>query len=295
MERYRNSITHWEIWNEPDNPQFWKPAPDPIAYARVLSATSAEISLVAPEANILLGGINPYDTAFLRTIAEAGAWWSFDILNIHPYVDPATPEDNGGMAGTAMANMQSVMNWAGQKPVWVTEYGWSARPSDRDPAGSTTEDEQASYLVRGAALLRAAGVQRILWYSIKDEVHNGYGLLRFASNYDDYNDPRPALTAFRVLNQRLTGATFERYRYDFQVVGEHGNTGQQNVYVLRFVRGGETIDVVWSLVPGVILLTADQPQARLFNRDGFDWTVQAEGNRLRLYVGQTPLYVVQPR
>ena len=34
--RYKNVIHYWEVWNEPDNAMFWKPAPDPAAYAIIL-------------------------------------------------------------------------------------------------------------------------------------------------------------------------------------------------------------------------------------------------------------------
>src|SRR5262245_38564383 len=33
--RYRRYVHHWEIWNEPDHKFFWRPQPDPAAYARL--------------------------------------------------------------------------------------------------------------------------------------------------------------------------------------------------------------------------------------------------------------------
>jgi polysaccharide biosynthesis protein PslG len=286
VTRYRYRIVHWEIWNEPDNPQFWKPQPDPFAYAQLLSTVSPVISAAAPETNILLGGINPFEISFLRTIAEVGAWWTFDILNIHPYVDPGTPESGGEIGVAAIANLQQVTNWAGGKPIWVTEYGWSARPSDRDPAGSITEEDQANYMVRAAVLLRAAGVERVLWYSIKDEVHNGYGVLRFGRNYDDYSEPRPSYTAFVALNRNLAGATFERRLDEVRLLSG------ERVYALRFRRGGAAIDVLWALTPSVVDLPSPGADARVVNRSGNAWGVSAESGALRLYPDASPIYVV---
>lgn len=288
-KRYRGRVTHWEVWNEPDNPQFWKPHPDPLDYAQVLSAVYLAIKSEVPEANILLGGINPFDTHFLRTIGEVGAWWAFDILNIHPYVDPAMPEDNGEIGASAIGNMRMLMDRFGEKPIWVTEFGWSSRPTDRDPTGSTDEQEQADFLVRGAVLLRAAGAQRILWYSMKDEVNNGYGMLRFGRAYDDYSEPRPAYTAFTVLNNQLAGATFER-RLDEVAV-----TNTVRLYALRFVRDTETIDVIWSLTPTKIEIPTRSRGATVFNRDGNQWWVPAAGRKLTLYPDQRPIYVRQSR
>jgi hypothetical protein len=289
VERYGSRIVHWEIWNEPDNPQFWLPQPDPFAYANLISIVSAEITQISPQANVLLGGINPYHPGFLQAIAELGAWWAFDIINIHPYVDPAEPEINGGIGESAMRNVRAIMSWAGEKPVWVTEFGWSATPSDNDPAGSISEEEQANYLVRGAVLLHAAGAQRVLWYSIKDEVHNGYGMLRFASNYDDYSQPRPSYTAFSNLNRQLVGAWFERQLHEITVDGDAW------VFALRFVQEPATVDVVWSPTPTVILLPTHNTGVEVVDRDGNTWWVNAESGVVRLYVGPSPLYVRQLR
>lgn len=290
VKRYRYKVLHWEIWNEPDNPQFWLPHPDPVAYAQLLSTVYMRVKEVAPEVNILMGGINPFDSTFLRTIAEIGAWWSFDIINIHPYVDPAMPEDNGGIGHSAMEHILSVMNRAGSKPVWVTEYGWSSKPSDRDPVGIVNEHDQANYLVRGAVLLRAAGAQRILWYSMKDEQHNGYGMMRFAQAYDDYSQPRPSYNAFSNLNQQLAGAGFKRPLHEVIKIDETAE-----VYALRFSHEQETIDVIWSLQPTMILLPTPHASAQVFNRDGAAWQVEAESGMLHLFPDDSPLYVRQPR
>jgi hypothetical protein len=285
VERYRYRIVHWEIWNEPDNPQFWLPQPDPVAYATLLSRVYPVISEVAPEANVLIGGLNPFDTRFLRTIAEIGAWWAFDIINIHPYVDPVAPEANGGIGESARANIEQISSWAGHKPIWVTEFGWTTRPTDR--VSGITEEEQANYLVRGSVLLRAAGMERVLVYAIKDEVQNGYGLLRFANAYDDYSEPRAAFTAFTALNQQLGGAAFERRLNDVTVVQG------KDVYAYRFTRGYETIDVIWSPKPSTIKLPTNQAGATIYNRNGDRWEISAETGALTLYPDANPIYVRQ--
>lgn len=287
IERYRYRIVHWEIWNEPDNPQFWWPQPDPVAYAQLLRTVYTRVAGVAPEVNILLGGVNPFNPAYLQALAENDAWWAFDILNIHPYVDPAMPEEQGEIGQSAIASVRHVTAWAGDKPIWVTEYGWSSRPSDRDPAGSISEDDQANYLVRGAVLLVEAGAQRVLWYSMKDEVQNGYGMMRFAKAYDDYSESRPALAAFATLSHQLADATFERRLHEMVVIAG------ESVYALRFRRGAETIDVLWSLTPSIVLLPTNQMEVAVINRDGNRWFVPAEGGMVRLYPDQRPIYVYQ--
>jgi hypothetical protein len=205
-KRYGRYVHHWEVWNEPDNQLFWKPAPDPKAYADALIRVSTAIRRAAPDAQVLLGGVNPFDTTFLKQVAEAGAWKSFDILAIHPYVDPATPE--AGNLPAAADSVRALADEYGEKPIWATEVGWSSGRGDRDSAGVTDEQAQAAMLVRAMLWLWRSGVEKIFWYTLKDDPGNPYGLFAAASGYDDFSRPKPAYYALQTLNRELAGAKF---------------------------------------------------------------------------------------
>jgi hypothetical protein len=161
-------IQYWEVWNEPENPIYW-PNPDSAAYTTLLKAVSQAIREENPQARIISGGIVPTHVEFLRGIHTHGGWESFDIVGIHPYVDPHTPET--GQIGNSgdVGKILSMVNELGAKPVWGTEFGWSTGPADRLAGGGSpaTPEQQANYLVRGAALLRAAGVERVSGTSSK--------------------------------------------------------------------------------------------------------------------------------
>lgn len=214
VTRYRRYINHWEIWNEPDHPIFWRPAPDPAAYTAMLIKAARVIREVDPEAQVLIGGVNPFDTTFLRSVAEYGGWDSFDILAIHPYVNPYSPED--GNLAAAADGVRALGRQYGEKPLWVTELGWASGPSDRDAAGRADEQLQASYLVRSMLLLWEAGVERIFWYSFKDDPGNPYGLIALGTGRTDYGPRKPAFDALRTLNQQLAGATYVARRDLFE-------------------------------------------------------------------------------
>jgi polysaccharide biosynthesis protein PslG len=205
-QRYGRYIHHWEIWNEPDNPLFWKPTPDPAAYATLLKLASAAIHRADRNAQVLLGGVNPFNTEFLRGVAATGAWDSFEILAIHPYVDPATPEDGNLIA--AADGVWTLTTQLGAKPIWVTEIGWASGQSDHDSIGVSDEQIQANNLVRGLLLLWRAGVERIFWYTLKDDPGNPYGLVDLGTGSADYSRLKPAFHAFQTLNHQLAGAEF---------------------------------------------------------------------------------------
>ena len=204
--RYRGLVKAWEIWNEPENPALWQPAPDPALYARFLIKASAAIRAVDPGVTILSGGVVPFNLDFLNRVAAEGAWDAFDAISVHPYVDPYTPE-GGQIEMAGMENVARLAERYGRKPIWVTEYGWSTGPCERDPQGLTDEEEQADFLVRGAVLLRGAGAERVLWYNFKDHPQQPcYGVVRGGDREDDYRFLKPSATALRVLSEQVGAA-----------------------------------------------------------------------------------------
>ena len=46
-----------EVWNEPDNPTFWAPAPDPTRYAQLYQQTRDTVSATSPGIRVLIGGL----------------------------------------------------------------------------------------------------------------------------------------------------------------------------------------------------------------------------------------------
>jgi polysaccharide biosynthesis protein PslG len=209
VRRYKGSVRHWEIWNEPDNPIYWSGRPDPQAYAQLLRVAHDTIKGIDPGAKVLIGGVSPFDLAYLEGIARAGAWNAFDILAIHPYVDPASPEQ-GQIGPSGVGGVRALLNRHGPKPIWATEFGWESGASPRNPGGRNDEDAQASFMVRGyIQLLAEQGMERAFWYTMHDDRDSSFGLFRFGGGYADYSSPKPARNAFTTMARELAGARFQ--------------------------------------------------------------------------------------
>lgn len=207
--RYSRYISHWEIWNEPDNPLFWKPQPDAQAYATMLVRAATAIKTAVPNAQVVLGGVNPFDTQYLQTIAEQGAWDSFDILGIHPYVDPGSPEAGNILAATE--GIRALSDKYGNHPIWVTEVGWRSRFRPGMPGKDLSEENQANYLIRSTLLLWRAGVERIFWYNLKDDPDgDSYGLVGYGNGRADYSPGllKPSYYAFQTMSNQLENSQF---------------------------------------------------------------------------------------
>ena len=162
VTRYKHTIRHWQVWNEPNIPTFW-PAPDPAAYAALLKATYQAVKAADPSAKVILGPTSGVDLGFLQTVVDAGANTSFDILSIHPYSlagDPVHQQLDALIAYTQnFAN--AIQPTSPPVPIWITEIGWQT-------AGSLTPTEQAAYLLQLYAIALARGVERIFWFCLED-------------------------------------------------------------------------------------------------------------------------------
>ncbi len=85
VRRYRDRITHFEIWNEPDNPQFWGPGkPSAQEYVELARITSRVIRTEAPDAKII-GGAFSSGRVYALECLKLGLGDSCDILSFHNY------------------------------------------------------------------------------------------------------------------------------------------------------------------------------------------------------------------
>ena len=117
-------VTTIEVWNEPDNAEFWVPAPDAASYAHLYLATRSAIDAVDPAARVIVGGLTDA-TAFLSAMVHAAPELvgHVDGVAIHPYGTPSVviAKLRGARATLAALGMESV-------PLYVTEFGWTTSP-----------------------------------------------------------------------------------------------------------------------------------------------------------------------
>ncbi|MDQ7905776.1 beta-galactosidase [Phytohabitans sp. ZYX-F-186] len=91
--RYRGRVTHWEVWNEPNIPQFWQPRPVSGAdYAELVRVTAEAVRAEIPDATVIGGATSLVDPAFLVGALRAGLAGSIDAFSFHPY--QMVPEHN---------------------------------------------------------------------------------------------------------------------------------------------------------------------------------------------------------
>jgi polysaccharide biosynthesis protein PslG len=117
-------VTAIEIWNEPDNPEFWTPGPDAATYARMYLEARSAIDAADPAIRVLVGGLSNA-AAFLPAMVAADPQLRghVDGVALHPYGNPTVvlARVRGARAALVSAGMGTV-------PLYVTEFGWTTQP-----------------------------------------------------------------------------------------------------------------------------------------------------------------------
>ena len=118
-------VHEYEIWNEPDSPLFWSPAPSASAYAQLYAAARAAIHGVDPAASVLIGGLTR-PVGFLPELlaADPALRGALDGVAIHPYGDSTAAVL--GLVRRARATLRSL--GLGRVPLLLTEFGWVTSP-----------------------------------------------------------------------------------------------------------------------------------------------------------------------
>lgn len=118
-------VDTYEIWNEPDSPDFWYPAPDAARYDELFVDARDAIKAVQPGARVLVGGLaHPAMSIPALIGAMPAITRMLDGVAIHPYAQsPAAVLENVRSARAAL-DARGLRN----VPLYVTEFGWSTRP-----------------------------------------------------------------------------------------------------------------------------------------------------------------------
>ncbi len=223
-------VNDWLAWNEPNNPIFLTPQYKLVAgawviesafdYAKICNAIYSGIhaTLVKNE-RVACGGTAPRGNnnpsssrpsvsplAFLRAVKKDGLL-TFDAWAHHPYygspseTPSAPPTGSNGSAATAvtLGNIDTLIKLVtqlyGNKPIWITEYGYQTNPPDKDFGVSLAK--QAQYLTQAFAIAKAnPRIQMMLWFLLKDEPNlSGWqsGLITYGGK------KKPAFAAFQKM------------------------------------------------------------------------------------------------
>ena len=198
----KGKVKYFEVWNEPNADGFWKPKADPAAYGVLLKEAYRRIKEGNPEAvvcGVSLSGIE--NVSFIEKVIDAGGYDSMDILSLHPYCTPRTPED--ARIFERMGDIRDKLGKYGMKKnIWVTEVGWRTNLS-----GGVTEYHQAVCISRyylNTFIYPFVQTVFIYWFG-PDGPDAEWAEDRFGMIHQDWS-PKPAYLATKTLVAALKDA-----------------------------------------------------------------------------------------
>ncbi len=216
VDHFKDKIKYWEIWNEPDCKIYWSPQDDMKSYARLLKSVYPALKEMDPTCVVVLGGLSQNISIQLKHIYKLGGGNFFDVVNIHPFVNPLLPNAMALLKGEYLG-VYKVMeaNRDTDKPIWFTELGCPGTDApDRKGwwAGkSPTEAEQAEWVEKiYGEPLRWKGVKKIFWAFFRDtRDHFGNGVDHFGLVREDFSR-KPAFESYKKTTKAyLTTASLD--------------------------------------------------------------------------------------
>lgn len=194
--RYQGQIAYWEVWNEPNDTDFYSGS---IPKLVDLARQAREILLAIDPANQMVTP-SPYEVGWLDAYLAAGGGEVADVIGFHFYQPPGGDPPQL-LYRVIIPSVQEVLAANGQqgKPLWDTEAGWLALDSGN---GLLPDEVAVGYMGQRLLLEWARGVDRMLFYA-----WDNHGVMSVETTLADEATLTPAGVAYGEMAGWLTGAT----------------------------------------------------------------------------------------
>lgn len=257
-ERYRTRVRHWEIWNEPNIPNFWQPTkPNPTDYVELVKLTAPEIRKRVPNAVIVGGSMAGMPIDYFEAALEAGLAQQVDKISYHPY--RPVPEANYEAEVRAFRSL--LARYKAGVELWQSENG---APSLNGGCCALAnfdwnETRQAKWLLRRLLTDLSLKLEYASYFHTVDLVN--YTSLDKASTMVNYKgvlrgtdySPKPSYFALQNVCALFDAETKAA---DFLI--RSGGAPDEQIFTASFIRKGAPIFARWHPVS----LQQDKPMQR---------------------------------
>jgi len=207
VARYRGRVKAWEVWSEPG---LLFGCGSPQEYLGLLKTAYEAAKRADPSCTMVGPGGGPLP--LLEEVLKTGAWEYMDAVPVHPYAWYDTLE-SAQFLGVIAAADDLMVRHGGRKPIWLTEFGWSA--SDLEPESAARDEVlserlQAAYVVRSYVIAAShPALKKAFWFlhrhpsrSLAESVDSGEGL------FHPDGTLKPSALAYRTMVDMLDGAQY---------------------------------------------------------------------------------------
>jgi hypothetical protein len=214
VKHFKDRVTHYEVWNEPDLLSFWKCQPKAADYVDLVRLTAKPLREEQSNAKLIGGaiawGMTVWSLKWLEDCMQAGLHELVDIISYHGY--KSVPERHS--AQEIAAFKQIINKYNPKLEYWQGEAGVQSKvPSGGNSGALSTmklsEPIQARMLLRRTMLELMHGASMSSYFHMGDFAHYAgdvrtyhYGLVRLEDG-----SPKPAFYALQTLCTLLGGET----------------------------------------------------------------------------------------
>jgi hypothetical protein len=247
-KHFSNRGVIWEVYNEPNNPMFWRPRPNVNEYVQLVLAVSRVFRSEVPNEKLVGPAVSESDFSFLEECFKAGLldyWWA---VSVHPYrqTDPETAALDycrlrkliqRYRSGSGQSSTNSSLP---ERPIAVISGEWGYSSTWRN----MTEEKQGALLARELLTNVANDIPISIWYDWRDdgsdpnEAEHHFGLVRnaYQSGRAQVYEPKPAYLAAKTFSEFVNGYVFQ----------ERLTLGRDDDYVLVFTKNGDRRFAAWT-------------------------------------------------
>jgi polysaccharide biosynthesis protein PslG len=291
-KHFANRGALWEIYNEPNHPQFWPPKPKVADYVALALEVGKAFREELPNEPLIGPATSEIDFEFLEACFKGGLleYWSF--VSVHPYRQ--TPPESAAEDYCRLRQLiaqyapQSARPDGPKKQIDIISSEWGYSSAWRN----MNAEVQAEMLTRSMLTNLGNGIALSIWYDWQDdgldpkepEHHFGTVLNSYYKDRNPVYEPKPAYLAVQTLTKVLAGLEFQR-RID---AGDAGD------YVLQFGNGPKLTIAAWttSSKEHEVIIPLDRGEYRVIRHTGAatDSTVN-DDHGLVLKITSAPIYV----
>jgi hypothetical protein len=255
--RYRGRVHSWELWNEPDNREYWQGTAD--EFAQMIIPAAQAVRRADPSAKIVLGGMSYGPADFFQRLAlkyHIGQY--FDVIALHAYPESWHEARAEEVFQKELPEMEKLVKRSGGSPaLWLNEMGYAEYRFDQGHAsqyGTTisysyehTTRYAADFLLKSFLMTAASGYVSLAgWYRIDDfnendprmppdHVHDHLGIETVDGG------PKPEFFAFRLFNSLLS----QPFRIADSSTTVHTEPSSQAIVHTFLLKDGHVIVAGW--------------------------------------------------
>lgn len=251
---YKGRISHWELWNEGDNRDFWTGTWE--QQLELVKTGARAVKAADPDAVTIFGGLTNKSPSHIRSIYTSGVADYIDVINVHFYNGTWEPKPIESIYSTLKGTADVIRQYGGRQELWVAEIGYSdyvqpnGKVSDwvsiKYPYEKTKHFQGVTFVRAFSQIAATEDVSTVLWYEIKNlrldspaigDVNN-----HFLGALDHNRFPKHLWFAIASVNQ-LFADPYKNITNELTIE----STGSGNRYVYGFKReNGDALIVAWN-------------------------------------------------